>query len=244
MFRLQMTVVALMASAGAAHATMLTEVPDTDLSSPVLTPNITSFEVTGSDMADRMRVTATFLSPTGAPIVEQRTWQLSGVPEGGEAIGSFWSVTQAGDTASNPWQLDVNPIPGGFGAPPIVSLLLEFDNSIDGQGVVFDRFVGEERTPGTSTGLDFLVLDNSPALDFSVADPLYRNPADNPNDGPGFFEDVFATLEVTFEQVPFLMDGGYFIRFEQDADTAVPAPGAAGLAFVAGLAGLRRKRRA
>lgn len=244
--RLTPTTIAAVAAGAAcaapALATMTTVAPGSDLSSPFLVSAFTSFTVDGADMAERLRVTASFFDfATGGVVTETRTWQLSGAPDGGEAVGSFWRLEQSGDTIFSPWRLDVAG-PAGLPAPTIQSLRLEFDNSNTLDGAVFDRFAAIEGTPGTATGADYLVTDNTPFLDSMVAVPFYSMPADNPSDAvPGAFGDSFAVVDITFDGAS-TAPGDYFIEFIQDADLAIPSPGAAGLIGLAGLAAIRRRR--
>ncbi len=234
---------ALAAAVAQSALGVMTTVPATsDMSSPFIVGNYTSFQVTGADMAERLKITATFFDfATGGSVTESATWQLSGAPDGGEALGTFWSMSQSGDTSFSPWRLDV---PGGAAAPTMMiqSIRMEFDNSNTLDGAVFDRFNGITGTPGTATGQDYLVTDNSLFLDNMVAVPHYTLPADNPNDSvPGAFGDSFAVIDINFDGFS-TPPSGYFIEFVQDTDLVVPTPGAAGLMGLAGIALVRRRR--
>lgn len=236
--------VLLALAASHASATITTLPSGADDSSPFLMDKVIAFGVTGAQMADRLSITATFMSVTGAPITETRPWLLDGgVPDGGHAVGSAWTMEQAGDTFSNPWTLTVQR------GMLLRSLQFKFESALTGEGIVFDRTVGGvEGTPGTAQGQDFLVtFSTAGPLDTWVASPKYARPGDVPTDSvAGFYGDIYANLDVAFDGQPFFTTAPYQVQFTQDCDitTPVPTPGALAMLGASSFtAALRRRRR-
>jgi hypothetical protein len=231
-FRLGWTallVLLLAASSSPAQIVTVTQ----DLGIPQGTTGIATSVTTGATMGG-MQVTAFFTNNSFQPVF----WVGQGLGSGG-AFGTNWSLTESGDTDTQNWTL-INST--GLGLTRLV---------IDGGPgkTIFDRtFGGQEGTPGTGLGRDFVVTSGLIPTDNILA--TYRDVvAVVPNPPVG---DIFRSLEVDFLQTGGFASGRT-LTFGADTDTTssvlfplptIPEPGSLLLfgAAILGVASYRRLR--
>lgn len=244
---------ALFALAGTVSAVPLTI---TDVPAPATTvSDLTGFQTTGADMGGKMNVTAFFLGGTSETV----PWLATG-PGAGAALGTGWSLQEAGDTfSSGPsdgvWALNVKSDNVRInrlllvGVPPVVTVQTD--------GVVFDKtFGGAFGTDGSYRGRDFTPILASGPWGLDVK---YISEVDSLADGIGAQRDIWGQLEITFTGTvaPGSFNFGQTLTFLQDTDTVglrIPGPcdpatgecpepaTAMTLAVIAGLGLMRRRR--
>ncbi len=151
-------------------------------------PSVSDYQTDGADMAG-MAVTAFF--STSAP--ETVVWTATGVDSGAvNGLKSDWSLTQQGDTFSNPWTLIYT---GGTGKGLLTGFRIDGFAAGPGEvGVMFDRtFNGDFGTPDSFLGRDYTTQTAGLPFDTFV---LYESQvAVTPNDPVG---DEFRYLNVRF----------------------------------------------
>lgn len=123
---------------------------------PARATTLTGFDTTGADMAG-MEVTVNFQGGGS----DTQIWSATGVTSGG-ASGTDWSLTQSGDTFSNPWSFDYT----GLGS--IVSLMI---NAIPGNAV-FDIVNSPIVTPDSALGKPFTVQNGLAPDSFNYSVPI------------------------------------------------------------------------
>jgi len=166
---------------------------------------VSDYQTTGAEMGG-MSVTVFF---TAAP-PETVLWAATGVDSGAAAgAGGDWSLSQAGDTFSNPWTLIYQGGKGllsgfrldGFAAPDAANV-----------GVMFDRtFDGNFGTPDSFRGRDFEYLGAEPPFDTFVRYESAVAVGAAPAVG-----DEFRYLNVAFLYLP---------GFDDEFTTIPPQPG-------------------
>lgn len=180
---------------------------------------LTGFSTNGADMAG-MDVTATFLGGGSQKV----GWSTTGA-DSGAASGSGWSLSQSGDTFSNPWTLQ------STGAS-IVSLLI---NAIPGN-TVFDNG-SSPSTPGSAAGISFSSISGDGPDSFSYGVPIDISTGD-----------LFGTLTLNWA-TPFTTSLTYQADTDsgsdsnpvvpmQDVPTPALLPGLIGM----GVAALRKRK--
>lgn len=191
------------------------------LSSPAHAFSLSGFATSGNQMSG-IKITANYLGGGS----QTATWNPTGSQSGG-ALGTGWSLTQVGDTFSNPWTLSTS---AGF-TQKIASLII---NAIPGN-TVFDSVSGIDGTPGSGDGKPFTVLSGQSPTTYAYSTDIL-----------GAGNDLKGVLSLSW-------DGGFAgqLRFLADTDSgkvdapiqaAVPEPTTiAGIALAA--AGLTRLRR-
>ena len=125
------------------------------VTAPSHATTLTSSATYGDDMAG-MVVTAGFLNGGS----QTATWGVTGSNAGG-AFGTKWSLTQSGNTFSNPWTFSNS-------GQSIVSLKI---NAVPGN-TVFDIVEDYELTPGSADGEPFTVVSGSAPNSFAYSDAI------------------------------------------------------------------------
>jgi hypothetical protein len=230
----------------------LTDVP----APPTQVTDLTGFQTTGADMGGKMNVTAFFIGGGSETV----PWLATG-PAAGAAIGTNWSLQEAGDTF-NPgpvdgvWALNVKSDNVQInrlllvGVPPVPTVQTD--------GVVFDRTFGDAfGTAGSYRGRDFKPILASGPWDLDVK---YVSEVDSLADGLGAQRDIWGQLDINFTgaTAPGFFTLGHTLTFLQDTDTVglripgpcdpasgeCPEPGTAMTLFVVAGLGLMRRRAA
>ena len=167
------------------------------LASPAKAASFVS-EITGAEMAGKLRVTVGFVNGS----LESDIWKATGV-NAGEATGTGWALSIAGDTSFSLWDLALT------GNESIKSVKIE---SLG--GVVFDRITLPELTPGTGSGNPFVSSSGTPPTT-----AIYSGTV------PGALEDVASSLELSW--VNGFSDPNLSFFADTDGvedDVAVPDP--------------------
>lgn len=143
------------------------------VTTPLHATTISLDQTFGDDMAG-MEVTADFLGGGS----ETATWGVTGSEAGG-AFGTDWSVTQSGETFSDPWTFSNS-------GQSIASLEI---NAIPGN-TAFDTVYAIEEppsTPGSALGIPFTVLTGPTPDSFAYSDEIDVSKGD-----------LFGTLSVNY----------------------------------------------
>lgn len=215
MTRALITLSALLCAGGAATANSV--VVNINPGTTNTTSALTGSATTGAQMAG-MRLTAHF-SGGASEVV---TWASFGGVSGG-ASGSGWSLSQAGDTFSNAWQL--------------VSTSASLDRLVIDAGpgdTVFDTtFFGAFGTDGSALGQSFFVLSGGAGYDITAT--YFDAVAISGNAPVG---DIYRFLEIDFTTRGIAFGPQSTLEFLSDTDNIlfagdirpVPLPLTAGLA--------------
>lgn len=215
-----LTITGILTSAGFGAVTI--NLVDTN---PQQTTAIAGFTTEGDDMAG-MEVTV-----NGTETV---IWTATG-PDAGAAIGTGWSLSEAGDTFSSSWTLSST-----------IGMQSLFIDAGPGD-TMFDTLSDAFHTPGSALGRPFELLDDG-GFDGDI-DVTYTGPVSLT--GEAFAGDLFRNMLVEFTS-PFTGT----LTFLADTDNAavegditpttpvIPAPGALALASLgsATLFWVRRRR--
>lgn len=196
------------------------------------TEELTGFATTGDLMAG-MDVTAFFSDGSSEGVV----WQSLGFPSG-QALGTGWSLFEAGDTFDKSWRVRNN---SGK------TLRKIFIDAGPGNTVFDTDFGGQAGTAGSSTGKTFTPTSSHIDLDITAN---YIDRVALTGDNP--LGDLFRYLEIDFNQTGFASGRADFFyitdtdNLEHAGDIEpVPEPGTFGI-LVAGLLGIgwsmRRRR--
>lgn len=207
-------------------------VVDIDNSTVYDTPGLVKYATTGGDMAG-MVVTATFADGS----TNSSVWQVTGTQKGA-ASGSGWSLSQANDTfgrvRNTVWELRATG-----NSSPIVGLNI---NAGVG-GVVFDRVLTGDVTPGSALGRQIELRTQATTFNGDIF-ATYSNPVTVAGSNMFANHDLYATLSMAFD------DGGITsgkkVSFWQDTDnmlSSVPEPSSAAMLGLAGLGLVLRRRR-
>jgi hypothetical protein len=164
-------------------------------------PALTNFATNG-DMMDGLAVTATFSSGFSQTL----SWADTS-PGAGGVFGSFWSLTESGDTFNNPWQF-VNQ-----SDDPLTNLLLDARPGF----LVFDR--NWSPYPGTPDSADGQDLIETPLLSGVANYSVQVGIGGEPPVG-----DLWHVLNISLDQ-PFSGNWSFLQDTDNDIRITAPEPG-------------------
>jgi len=143
--------------------------------SPSHATTISDNSTFGNTMAG-MSVTADFVGGGSQTV----TWGVTGSQAGG-AFGTDWSLTEIGDTFSQPWTFSNS-------GQSITSLVI---NAIPGNTTfdTIDTLVEPPNTPGSGRGISFYVLAGLAPASFAYSNPIDISQGD-----------LFGTLSLSYSQ--------------------------------------------